>query len=285
MRFMAALFLIALVGGTAFPASAQQREDGANCLDSDDANTKFVACDRLLASGLGTPEVRAVAYVERGLALVRLGNYGAAVSDYDEAVRLNPNSIRAYYLRASLNRYLDRYGPAHADFERVIALTEAAPPTGDPAQRAQFVSEMREFSAEMQLDAEMEAYWARYLTEIQTQGDYANWSGPPRDLYNQRISAPLSQARPSVRQTGHSLVGTITFRCRNQTVMRITFDPGDRTATVRQFGRPPISVRQTPASLGFRYAREGSYELTGTSNEVRWRVGSGQSLICDRGLW
>jgi hypothetical protein len=285
MRFSATIFVITLLSAATLPAFAQQRDDPGNCLNSDDANAKFAACDRLLATGVGSAESRSAAYVERGLALVRLESYGAAVSDYDEAVRLNPRSTRAYYLRALLNRYLDRFEQARADFEQVIALTESAPATGDPAQRAAFITEMREYSTEMRSDAEMETYWANYLTEIQNQGDYPNWSSPPRDLYNQRISAPLSQARPSGRQAGRSLIGTFTFRCRNQTVMRITFDPGDRTATIRQFGRPPVTLRQSPAPMGFRYARQSLYELTGTGSEVRWIVGGGQSLVCDRGLW
>lgn len=266
-------------------ALKQRRDDPQNCADSDDPQAKFDACDRLLAAGTGPAQARAAALVERGVAQAQLEAYGGALADYDEAIGLDPSSVRAYYLRGILNRYLDRFAPAQADFERVIALLQAAPPSGDPTQREAFIVELREYTTEMQLDGEMEAHWATYLAEIQQQGDYRNWSGPPRDLYNQRVSAPLSEARPNVRQRVRTLIGTFTFRCRNQTVMRITFDSDGRSAIVRQFGRAPVSLRRASAPLGFRYAREGSYDLSGTPAEVRWRVGSGDALVCDRGLW
>ncbi|MGD9981893.1 MAG: hypothetical protein AB7H66_04400 [Hyphomonadaceae bacterium] len=263
----------------------QRRDDPQRCVDSDDPQEKYEACDRLLAIASAPPQARAAALVERALAQTQMESYGAALADYDQAIGLDATSVRAHYLRGILNRYLDRHGPARADFERVISLLQAAPPSGDPAQREAFIAELREYSTEMQLDGEMEAHWANYLAEIQSQGDYRNWPGPPRDLYNQRVNAPISQARPNVRQRVRTLIGTFTFRCRNQTVMRITFDPDDRSATVRQFGRPPVSLRQASAPLGFRYAREGAYDLSGTPAEVRWRIGSGDALVCDRGLW
>jgi hypothetical protein len=38
-------------------------------------------------------------------------------------------------------------------------------------------------AAALREDAEATEVWVRYLKEIQDEGDYANWSGPPLDAY------------------------------------------------------------------------------------------------------
>lgn len=40
-----------------------------------------------------------IAYIERGDTFFELGNYDAAISDYDAALRLDPNSDRARSMR------------------------------------------------------------------------------------------------------------------------------------------------------------------------------------------
>src|SRR3546814_12714073 len=58
----------------------------------------------------------------RGLARFRAGNYGAALPDLDEAVRLLPASRDAVYLRGRVNDVLGKEGAALADFGRALVL-------------------------------------------------------------------------------------------------------------------------------------------------------------------
>ncbi len=46
----------------------------------------------------------------------------------------------------------------------------------------------------------LDAAWTEYLREIQTAGDFANWSGPPLDLYNNR---PKNQKEAAIINPQH----------------------------------------------------------------------------------
>ena len=50
----------------------------------------------------------AEAYVNRGDKSYNQGDYQAAISDYDEAIRLDPNDARAYYNRGSCQKRTGR---------------------------------------------------------------------------------------------------------------------------------------------------------------------------------
>ena len=64
--------------------------------------------------------------LERGLAYLRVGNLPAAGSDAELAVRENPDSGYAHYLRASVATEVGDYAAAIADLERAAELAQAA---------------------------------------------------------------------------------------------------------------------------------------------------------------
>lgn len=75
--------------------------------------------------------------------------------------------------------------------------------------------------------------------------------------------------------------GPMVYQCADQRVLRVVFDAGDRSASVRQYGRPPITLRLASSDGPFRFARSG-YELAGSASEVTWRIGSGDPVRCTR---
>lgn len=74
-----------------------------------------------------------------------------------------------------------------------------------------------------------------------------------------------------------------TYRCSNSTVLRVIYNDDAGTATVVPFARPSIRLtRATPNGEAFRYTRRDTHELSGTRNEVTWRVGRAH-WTCRRG--
>jgi tetratricopeptide (TPR) repeat protein len=62
-------------------------------------------------------------YVESGHAYYNKGDYGRAMVDYPEAIRLNPNYAIAYYNRGLAYQYAKKdYDQAIADYETAVKL-------------------------------------------------------------------------------------------------------------------------------------------------------------------
>ncbi len=64
----------------------------------------------------------AEAYSNRGVAKAELGQYNTAISDYDTAIRLEPDDAKTYYNRAEAKRHLGLYKVAIWDYDRTIRL-------------------------------------------------------------------------------------------------------------------------------------------------------------------
>ena len=64
----------------------------------------------------------ALAYVTRGLAKHSLKQYAAAIADYDTAIRLDPDFAAVYISRGLAKRLLKQYAAAIADYDMAIRL-------------------------------------------------------------------------------------------------------------------------------------------------------------------
>ncbi|KAG5177330.1 serine/threonine-protein phosphatase 5 [Tribonema minus] len=62
----------------------------------------------------------AVFYGNRAFTYLKMENYGLAISDSDEAIRLNSDYVKAYYRRASANMVLGKYKLALKDLRQVV---------------------------------------------------------------------------------------------------------------------------------------------------------------------
>ena len=79
-------------------------------------------------SGTGKPlsqgnhTISAETYFERGNTKASLGQYLAAISDYDNAIQLKPDAVNAYYNRGVAKAKLDQHIAAIDDFDKVMQL-------------------------------------------------------------------------------------------------------------------------------------------------------------------
>jgi tetratricopeptide (TPR) repeat protein len=79
----------------------------------------FVA--RWMSRSEGTPTTSS-AYLSRGMGAHQKGEYDHAIGDYNEAIRLDPNSAPAYYNRGAAWGQKQEYDKALADFDEAIRL-------------------------------------------------------------------------------------------------------------------------------------------------------------------
>ena len=66
------------------------------------------------------------AYINRGNAKSKLGQYFAAIADYDIAIRLNPDDANAYYNRGIAKAQLNRTWEAKQDVRTALRLAKQA---------------------------------------------------------------------------------------------------------------------------------------------------------------
>lgn len=191
MGIFTGIFLKSSLAGLALAAAVSlAHADAAQDCDQDkDADLAIRGCSEYIRTVRATPEQLAVAHVQRGLAYAKKNQFKEAFADYDESARLNPKQPRTFWSRALLHRYQKHYGEAQGDFDRAIALVEAAQ-AGSPSdankKRLDWLQTSRE---EMRVKGQMETHWAEYLKQIQADNEHPNWSAPPHDLYLQSQKA------------------------------------------------------------------------------------------------
>lgn len=87
-----------------------------------DYGQRIQACTEFLEQPGLTPHDRASALAMRALTLSLLGQYGAAIEDYDKAIELNPNFAVALNNRAWANYRSGNIAAAWPDVERSLEL-------------------------------------------------------------------------------------------------------------------------------------------------------------------
>jgi hypothetical protein len=74
-----------------------------------------------------------------------------------------------------------------------------------------------------------------------------------------------------------------SFTCSNNTLLRVVFDDDHNSVAVNRIRQPVVRLTRTQGGQGtFRYVRGDNYELSGSMEEVQWRVGHAQ-WTCPRG--
>jgi tetratricopeptide (TPR) repeat protein len=79
-------------------------------------------CTEIIQEGQGTLALIALAFNNRGVAHRIKGEYDQALQDYEQAIRLNPNSASHYNNRGILYRMKHDYDRAIADYDEAIRL-------------------------------------------------------------------------------------------------------------------------------------------------------------------
>ena len=113
---------IAVFECASFSAPALSKSDRwAQCRDAD-IDARIAACSELVAAGgREASRRRSVAYINRALAFRTKGAVESALSDLDEALRLDPNSAIARRERASIRHAKGEWDGALADYGAALA--------------------------------------------------------------------------------------------------------------------------------------------------------------------
>src|SRR3954470_12337956 len=80
------------------------------------------ACTALIDSKRFSRQNLAILHSNRGIARGKAGDYDQAIADFDTALRINPNHVRAYATRGNASYARRDYDRAMADFGQAIRL-------------------------------------------------------------------------------------------------------------------------------------------------------------------
>jgi tetratricopeptide (TPR) repeat protein len=121
---MAAGLLALQAGGAEAQSPAEQQ---AACRDEAlNAARRIAACSVAIEQA-GDADVRSEAYIQRGVLLEQAGERGAAVSDYSEAIKIDPKYPIAYFNRGNAYEQLGQSDLAIADYTEAIKLDPTEP--------------------------------------------------------------------------------------------------------------------------------------------------------------
>jgi tetratricopeptide (TPR) repeat protein len=154
-----------------------------DCTQREDGQLAIRACTEVLDNVRGDAAATAEGYYYRGVAHWKEGDLDSAIADFSEAIQHNSDLADAYVNRGTLYRSRGQLDDAADDFERAASLVDTALRDRPTEELSNLAKTINDKIAELRLESEMEALWVDYLKEIQTQGDYRNWSEPPHDLY------------------------------------------------------------------------------------------------------
>ncbi len=112
---------VILLGGSADLRGQTEVEKWKQC-KSDDPERSIAGCSALIQSAHETGINLAMAFYGRGLAYSRKGDYDRAISDYDQALRLNPDLANAFYGRGGAYAYKGDYDHAIQDYNQALRL-------------------------------------------------------------------------------------------------------------------------------------------------------------------
>ncbi len=124
-----ALFIAAFAPAAATAQDAEQW----NCRgDADDLDAQIKGCTQAIQSGKYRGKNLAWAYINRGSVYDYQRDFGRAIADLDEAIRLDPDAVAAYQNRAASYRNSGQLDRALADLNRVAQI--------DPSDARTFLS-------------------------------------------------------------------------------------------------------------------------------------------------
>ena len=121
----AALAALALVPASAGAQQAAPRSsDEQRCTGQAGVtpDAQAAACTTLIDSGRHSRQNLAILHSNRGIAYGKAGDFERAIADFDAALRINPNHVRATINRGNANFAKRDYQSAIADFTQAIRL-------------------------------------------------------------------------------------------------------------------------------------------------------------------
>jgi tetratricopeptide (TPR) repeat protein len=120
MRLLLAVPVLAIpLLGAAYAVSPEEND---RLCSGDDAETAVSACSAIVQSDQLEVEDVANALNRRGHAYFNLGQTERAIQDFDEAIKLDPNSVQGFYNRAIAYFRIHQTDRAVRDFDQAIKL-------------------------------------------------------------------------------------------------------------------------------------------------------------------
>lgn len=101
---------------------ADMVQDRRNCTRAPSPQARIAACTRLLKTWRTTKAIMAAIYYNRGHTYSALKQYRQAISDYGQAIRLNPQYAAAYTNRGGAYANLRMHRLAISDYDQAIRL-------------------------------------------------------------------------------------------------------------------------------------------------------------------
>src|SRR5258708_24740674 len=103
------------------PARALDRKDVQNCTQTVDLDRAIAGCTRALEARL-PDNIRSAVYVSRGAVFEKKGDSDRAIADFSEAIRINPRSADAFFIRANAYSRAGDFDRASADYNETIRI-------------------------------------------------------------------------------------------------------------------------------------------------------------------
>jgi len=133
-----------LSGAAAAPTPDQQR------CSAPDPDVSIGGCTAMIQSDQETQENLAKAFLNRGFAYDRKGQYDRAIEDYDQAIKLNPNFVLAFVDRGDAYNSKHEYDRAIQDLDQAIKL--------DPNFAPAFYNRGNAYDSELEYDRAVRDY-------------------------------------------------------------------------------------------------------------------------------
>jgi tetratricopeptide (TPR) repeat protein len=124
LKFFSAIALMAAGFIQNAPTLAQTPQDWANCLAGDlsTPDLPIAGCTVVIETGNQVLRRLASAYNNRGVAYRVKANYGEAINDFNEAIRLVPDFANAFNNRGVAYRNMGELDRAVADYDQAIRI-------------------------------------------------------------------------------------------------------------------------------------------------------------------
>eukprot|EP00741_Cyanophora_paradoxa_P015522 tig00020902_g14983.t1 len=121
----------------------------------------------------------AVLYSNRAFAHIKIEEYGSAVEDATQAIKLDRNFIKAYYRRGSAYMLMGKYKDAQRDFEAVVKIVPADPDAQAKLKECRKVIQQIAFAKAIAVDEKAKEKWsARALRDLQSISVESDYDGP-----------------------------------------------------------------------------------------------------------
>src|SRR3569833_1390894 len=121
MRRVAKFFAVVALALVAGPAEAAGPKDTADCEQMTNPGLKVAACSRILQSGPAS-DAKVAAYHHRGLGFLLQQNFDRAITEFNEALRLDPTYKRSYNSRGNAWKSKGELDIAITDYNEAIRL-------------------------------------------------------------------------------------------------------------------------------------------------------------------